>query len=72
MMHVNVSPVYTVCFHQKFHDKCCLRKSIKQTENGLDTSVKHYLNSVKIVGPETLLVLCKLGLVYVSTIGYCK
>ena len=41
MMHVNVSPVYTVCFHQKFHDKCCLDKSIKQTENGLDTSVKH-------------------------------
>ena len=33
---------YTICFHEIVHDKWCLHKSVRQTENGLERGfVKH-------------------------------
>ena len=38
--------VCAIFFHEIFHDKWRLHKSIRQTENGLErSSVKHWLNS---------------------------
>ena len=43
----SVFPVYAICFIETVHDKWCLDKSGKQTENGLArSSVKNGLNSV--------------------------
>ena len=39
--------VYSICFHETVHNKWCLRKSVRQTENGLERSfVKQWLNPV--------------------------
>ena len=43
----NAFLVYAICFHENVHDKSCLHKSVRQTENGLECSfVKHWLNSI--------------------------
>ena len=44
----NAFPVYATCYHETFVNKWCLRKSVLQTENGLERGfVKYWLNSVK-------------------------
>ena len=43
----NAFLVYALCFHEIVHDKWCLYKSVRQTENDLERGfVKHQLNSV--------------------------
>ena len=39
---------YSICFHETGHNKWCLHKNVRQTENGLQRGfVKHWLNPVK-------------------------
>ena len=43
----NAFLVYSICFHETVHNKWCLHKSVRQTENGLERGfVKHWLNPV--------------------------
>ena len=43
----NALLVYFICFHETVHNKWCLHKSVRQTQNGLERRcVKHWLNPV--------------------------
>ena len=43
----NALLVYFICFHETVHNKWCLHKSDRQTENGLERRfVKHWLKPV--------------------------
>ena len=44
-----------MCFNETVHDKWCLHKSVRRTENGLERGfVKHWVNSFQITGPFVL------------------
>ena len=44
---INAFLVSTICFNETVHDKWCLDKIVRQTENDLEPGfVKHWLNSV--------------------------
>ena len=50
----NAFLVYSICFHKTVHDKWCLYKSVRITENDLERGfVKQWLNSVQITGPKS-------------------
>lgn len=53
----NAFLVYTLCFHETFHDKWCLQR-IQQTKNVLEYSfLKHWLNSVQTTGPYCIIIM---------------
>ena len=51
----NAFQVYAICSNETLHEKWCLHKSVRQSENDSERSfVEHWLNSAEITGPETL------------------
>ena len=44
---INAFLVFSICFHETVHNKCCLDKIVGQIENDLERGfVKHWLNYV--------------------------
>ena len=56
---INALLVYSKSFHETVHNKWCLHKTIRQTENGLEHGfVKHWLNPATAVNISRVTVDC--------------